>query len=74
MSAMPQNTNPLRQFRLHLNLSQEEFGQLFDPPLKQSRLSQYELGIRALPVEVGKDVVKIAKRRRYRLSLDDLYG
>lgn len=59
----------LKQLRQKENMTQEEFGKLFDPPLAQSTIGTYEKGLREMSFN---NLIFINKR--FNVSIDWLLG
>lgn len=63
--------HPVREIRKKLKLSQSELSSLIG--LKQSQLSQCELGLRNLSIKAAKRLLSIAKSHDLNYSLEFIY-
>jgi DNA-binding transcriptional regulator YiaG len=68
---MPKPTN-LRAIRERLGMSQEDLARaLFR---HQTMVSHWELGRHEMPVRVARELIRIARHRRVRITLEQVYG
>lgn len=61
----------LLKFRQHLKMDQTEFGVKIG--VAQPTVSSYELCKRSPRGPTARKIIKLAKRRKYKLTFDDLY-
>ena len=64
-------TNPFQRFRSQVGMSQQGLAEQLK--LAQSAISNYERGHPPTP-EIAKRFVALAKARRVRMSLDEIYS
>lgn len=60
------------KFRQHLAMDQEEFAALIG--VGQTAVSHYEQGRRIPVYSVAKNIITLAREKKYNLTWDDLYG
>ncbi len=65
-------SNPFQRFRSQTDMGQVELAAALG--VKQSTVSMYESGIRRPRVSVAEAFVKLAKARRIRMSLDEIFS
>lgn len=68
----------IKKLRTSLGLTQLELAQLVSNigpySIEQSTISNYERGERIPKIEIAKQIVSLAKKKKYRLTLDDIYS
>ena len=65
-------SNPWQRFRSQTGLTQAQLAQLLD--MKQTAISMYECGDRLPAPAYARRFLKLAKRRKIRMSMDEIYA